>query len=161
MFDMELLSDSLPVRTLEAGEVLLQEGTYSGKAYLLDKGIFEVSREGMSICIVEERGAPFGEISALLRSSHQASVIARTEARVFVIEDFEAFARQNPGMTVHFARILAKRLAVTNEYIVKMQQQFEEAAQEAKSKNEAGTFDRLKRAWDSFGQVMRKQISGW
>lgn len=81
----------LEEQRVDAGSVLLAEGTRSGRLYVLISGEMHILRGGIEIAHVREPGAVFGEMSIFLDEPHTASVQAATDARVHVIEDAEAF----------------------------------------------------------------------
>jgi len=111
---------------LESGDVLLREGERSGKLYVLAKGTIEVFRGDVEIAHVAESGAVFGEMSVLLDLPHTASVRAATPTRVYVIENASAFLRENPGVALPIASLLAKRLQNANNYLVNLKLQFQD-----------------------------------
>lgn len=125
------VTDSLPAsvmslsrRTLEQGEVLIQEDSVAGALYFLARGTLEVRKGGVQIAEVSEEGAVFGEMSVLLRSPYTATVLALSDAEVRVVEDPEAFLRENPEVALYVSRILARRLNALNRYLVDIKNQF-------------------------------------
>jgi CRP/FNR family transcriptional regulator, cyclic AMP receptor protein len=69
---------TLPVIGFAPGAVLLGEGTATGRLYVLVEGEVEIVKGDFQINVVSERGAIFGEMSALLGLPHTATVGART-----------------------------------------------------------------------------------
>lgn len=156
--DLDALAQSLPTKEMSEGDVLLEQGTMSGKAYVLVEGLFEVSRDGLPLCVLDEKGAPIGEMAALLNTEHTATVTAQSAAKLLVIEDYAQFAKEHPEVMLHLARALAERLANTNRYVVHMQKQFDEilSAPEAPSPEK---ISKVRDLWDKFGEFMRTEIA--
>jgi CRP/FNR family transcriptional regulator, cyclic AMP receptor protein len=107
---------TLPLATYQPGEIILAEGSKTGRLWILKKGAVAVARQGIEIAKVTEPGAVFGDISALLDTPHTADVSA-LEISVFHVVD-AATSLQDPAMLVHVARILAQRLNVANQTLV-------------------------------------------
>ena len=70
------LCHGAPLRSFEAGSVLLCECETSGLLYVLKAGSVEVLRGSTQVAVVEEPGAVFGEMSVLLNRPHTATVRA-------------------------------------------------------------------------------------
>jgi CRP-like cAMP-binding protein len=107
---------TLPLATYQPGEIILAEGSKTGRLWILKKGAVVVARQGIEIAKVTEPGAVFGDISALLDTPHTADVRA-LETSVFHVVD-AATSLQDPAVLVHVARILAQRLNVANQTLV-------------------------------------------
>lgn len=109
---------TLPLATYQPGEIILTEGSKTGRLWILKKGAVAVARQGIEIAKVTEPGAVFGDISALLDTPHTADVRA-LEISVFHVVD-AATSLQDPAVLVHVARILAQRLNVANQTLVNL-----------------------------------------
>ena len=107
---------TLPLVTYQPGEIILTEGSKTGRLWILKKGAVAVARQGVEIAKVTEPGAVFGDISALLDTPHTADVRA-LEISVFHVVD-AATSLQDPAVLVHVARVLAQRLNVANQTLV-------------------------------------------
>ena len=107
---------ALPLATYQPGEIIIAEGSKTGRLWILKKGAVVVARQGIEIAKVTEPGAVFGDISALLDTPHTADVRA-LETSVFHVVD-AATSLQDPAVLVHVARILAQRLNVANQTLV-------------------------------------------
>lgn len=107
---------TLPLATYQPGEIILTEGSKTGRLWILKKGAVAVARQGIEIAKVTEPGAVFGDISALLDTPHTADVRA-LEISMFHVVD-AATSLQDPAVLVHVARILAQRLNVANQTLV-------------------------------------------
>src|SRR6185369_14722183 len=99
----------LPERTYEASAVLLQEGV-RGPLYVLAEGAVEVLKGELQINVVDEPGAIFGEVSALLGIPPMATVRTLEPSRLVVVEDGLAFLSSRPELALAVARLLASRL---------------------------------------------------
>jgi CRP-like cAMP-binding protein len=109
---------TLPLVTYQPGEVILAEGSKTGRLWILRKGAVAVVRQGVEIAKVAEPGAVFGDISALLDTPHTADVRA-LEISVFHVAD-AAVSLQDPTVLVHVARILAQRLNGANQALIEL-----------------------------------------
>jgi len=114
----------LPERTLDAGAVVLQEGT-SGPLFVLVEGAVEILKGGLQINVVDEPGSIFGEVSALLGTPPMATVRTLARSRFFVADDGLAFIASNPELAMAVARLLASRLMSVTSYLVDVKRQFE------------------------------------
>lgn len=71
------------------GQKLITEGEMGSELYLVYEGIFDVTenRHGVEVKVNHKaRGAFFGEISLMFQSPRTASVVAATDASVWVLE---------------------------------------------------------------------------
>jgi CRP/FNR family cyclic AMP-dependent transcriptional regulator len=119
-------ASTLPVKTLGARAELISEGGRSGRLYVLKSGELEVLHEGSSIASIGEPGTVIGEISALLRTPHSATIRTREGAEVYVIDDPDAFLDANPAVARHVAELLARRLQRTTAMLVDIRHQMKE-----------------------------------
>jgi CRP/FNR family cyclic AMP-dependent transcriptional regulator len=111
-------------QTLPAGTVLLKYGTRSGKLYILVEGTVEVKREDTLVAAIDEPGAMFGEMSALLDVPHTADVIAKTDLTVYQFTDATSFLQSDPMVSLTVARKLAQRLNTVTTYLVDLKRQY-------------------------------------
>jgi CRP-like cAMP-binding protein len=109
---------TLPLATYQPGEIILAEGSKTGRLWILKNGAVAVVRQGIEIAKVSEPGAVFGDISALLDTPHTADVRA-LEISVFHVAD-AATSLQDPALLVHVARVLAQRLNVANQSLIEL-----------------------------------------
>lgn len=121
------LCHDLPVRHLEANELLVREGDRSKKElYVLAEGALEVVKgDDVSITTVTEPGSVIGEISVLLGIPFSASVRAIEPSRCYVATDGEAFLRDQSTVTLAVARLLARRLNMATTYLADIKRQYE------------------------------------
>lgn len=116
------LCRGLPVRDLAAGEELLAEGSRTGLLFVLVDGVIAIEAGGFLIKRVSDRGAFFGEISALLDIAHTARVYAVEPSRVHLMAAAELSA--NPAVLLGVARLLAARLYGMTGYLVDLRHQY-------------------------------------
>jgi CRP-like cAMP-binding protein len=117
-----------PVISFEPGAVLLPEGGSTGKLYVLLEGTVEVLKGDFQVNIVDDRGAIFGDMSALLGIPHMATVRAMTAGRAYVIEGGAAYLHANKEISFLLAQLLAQRLHGVTGYLVDIKRQFEDHA---------------------------------
>lgn len=121
--NLEQYDDSLK-QTLPEGTVLLKQGTRSGKLYILLEGTVEVKRDDTLVAAINEPGALFGEMSALLDVDHTANVIAATPVTVYLFTDAKKFLNSDPEVSLTVARKLAQRLNTVTTYLVDLKRQY-------------------------------------
>lgn len=120
---LELCAE-LPVRTLVPGEVLIEEGTSTGRLYVIERGRLEVLKGEVRVAILGHPGAVIGEMSALLGQPHTATVRAVEETQVRVTADADGFLASHPEACMAVARLLAGRLDSLTRYLVDLKAQF-------------------------------------
>ena len=113
-----------PRLELAPGTVLLREGERSGRLFVLAAGCLEVFRGDVEIALVDDPGAVFGEMAALLDIPHTTSVRAVTAAVVHVVDDPAGYLARNPELALPIARLLARRLQNVTSYLVDLKRQF-------------------------------------
>ena len=117
---------SLPLATYGGGEMVLQEGTKTGRLLILKKGVVAVAKGGVEIAEVAEPGAVFGELSALLDEPHSADVRALERAE-FYVADARALM-QEPAALHYVATLLARRLDLANRGLVELKSELQAGA---------------------------------
>jgi CRP/FNR family transcriptional regulator, cyclic AMP receptor protein len=117
-------SAGLPEVTLPDGAVLIREGEVHPRLFVLVDGAVEVSRGGSTLRVVDDAGAVFGEMSALLGGPATATVRAVRETRLRRSDDGPAFLRSHPAVTHAVATMLAQRLDVMTGYLVDLRRQY-------------------------------------
>lgn len=120
------LCQSLPLQTFEPGAILIAEGSRSGRLYILAEGAVEVLKGDFQINLVADRGAIFGDISALLNIPHMATVRAATQCSLHVAEGGEAFLQAHQEIAFQLAQMLAQRLHGVTTYLADLKRQFED-----------------------------------
>jgi CRP-like cAMP-binding protein len=114
------------LQVFRPGSVLILEGGQLGSLFVLKSGTVEVSRDGVKVATIDQRGAIFGEISVLLDIPHSASVQAVTVVEVYVIADALTTLESRPAWTLHLARLLARRVLSTTAALVASQQSIQQ-----------------------------------
>ncbi|MDC9824310.1 cyclic nucleotide-binding domain-containing protein [Devosia sp. ZB163] len=117
-------TDDLAKFRYDTGDILISEGPPSGVLYILVEGAIEVLRGDVRVALVDEPGAVFGEISALLGGTHSATVRAVEPVTVHRIEDAVNFLQMRPEVVFHVARILARRLVDATTYLADIKHQY-------------------------------------
>ena len=84
---------ALPLATYRAGETVLKAGSKTGRLLFLKRGEVAVFKDSIEIVRVNEPGAVFGEISALLDQPHSADV------RVLKNRSFMSPTQRSSGKT--------------------------------------------------------------
>ena len=117
---------ALPLATYGAGEMVLQEGTRTGRLLILKKGAVGVVKSGVEIAKVAEPGAVFGELSALLDAPHGADVRA-LEPSEFHVADAGVLMRE-PAALLYVATVLARRLDLANRGLIELKRELQAGA---------------------------------
>ncbi len=107
---------ALPLTTYRTDEVVLAAGSRTSRLLFLKEGAVAVLRQGMEIAIVDEPGAVFGEISALLDRPHTADVRALEPSQFYVTD--AALLYDSAAALLYVAGLLAQRLDHANQTIV-------------------------------------------
>lgn len=106
----------LPIATYRADELVLAAGSRTGQLLFLKEGIVAVVRQGTQIALVDEPGAVFGEISALLDRPHTADVRALKRSQFYIAD--ASLLRFSAAALFYVAGILAQRLDHSNQALV-------------------------------------------
>ena len=124
MDELLTLADNYPRRTVDAGEVLLTDGSPVPALYVLVEGALRVEKSGVPITTVSEPGACVGEMSLLLDVPATADVVADTESIVAVVDDAAERLATDPQLAIALARLLAARLHAMTTYLADLKQQY-------------------------------------
>lgn len=109
-------------RLLRAGDVVMHEGETGDEAYLLERGMLRVTREGALLAELKP-GSWVGEMSLLLDEPRSATVTAVTEVQLRRVTR-ESFARllvEDPARTQDLLRQLAGRIREANKQLAVVQ----------------------------------------
>jgi CRP/FNR family cyclic AMP-dependent transcriptional regulator len=115
---------SLPLAAYGAGETVVTEGTRTGRLFILKTGAVSIVKGGIEIAQVNEPGAMFGELSALLDQPHTADVRA-LEPSQFHVADAAALLTQDPIAPLYIGALLARRLDAANRALVELKNQLQ------------------------------------
>jgi CRP/FNR family cyclic AMP-dependent transcriptional regulator len=114
-----------PTRHFEASETIIAQGSTTGMLFFLIEGEVEVYKDEVQIATTSEPGSVFGEMSALLGTSHGASVRTVRPSSFYIVEDGRQLLETHPVVSMHVSQVLARRLDALNKYLVDVRQQFE------------------------------------
>jgi CRP/FNR family transcriptional regulator, cyclic AMP receptor protein len=124
MADLLQYCEDLPVLSVPAGEVLIDEGGQPSRMFVLVSGSVTIEKDLVPFARIDHPGAVFGEMSWVLDRSATATVRAATPVEVHVIDDPDSFLTGNPGAAVAVLRMTAMRLDGLTQYLVDVKQQF-------------------------------------
>ena len=116
----------LPEVALEAGAVVLEEHGKTGQMFVLLDGAVEVLKGDVPVSVVDDPGAVFGEMAALLGLPHSATVKTLQDSRFYVVDDGAGFLADHPEVATRIARLLARRLHAMTTYLADIKRQFAE-----------------------------------
>ena len=114
----------LPLVTYQPGEIVIVDGSKTGRLLILKKGAVAIVKEDTEIAKVAEPGAVFGELSVLLDRPHTADVHA-LETSQFHIANATALFAQNPTAALYVATVLAHRLDGANHALIELKNQLQ------------------------------------
>ena len=107
-----------PIRVFEAGDVVLSEGSTTGRLLFLKTGAVDVVMNEVDLTRVDQPGAVFGDIGLLLGTPHTADVLAVRSSSFYVVEDGGEFLKVEPLAALYLAAVLAGRLDAVNHLVV-------------------------------------------
>src|ERR1700728_40686 len=113
---------ALPITAYGAGEIVLAEGTKTGRLLILKSGSVSIVRSGVEIATVSRPGAVFGELSALLDEPHSADVRVLEESE-FHVADAVTFLLQDPAALLYVTVVLARRMDDANRAFFELKTQ--------------------------------------
>jgi len=99
-----------PEKEFKAGEVIFRQGDPARAMYILMEGRLAVIEDDVRIATITDPESVVGELSHLIGSTRSASLKAETDCRLKVVEDVDAFFREDPDHGLEIARLLARRL---------------------------------------------------
>ncbi len=111
-------------QNVSAGGLVVQEGGRTGHLYVLIEGRLEVIKGDTVVAAITEPGAVLGEMSVLLDQPHTATVRAAADSVIYEINDAATFLRQQPGVALLIAGMLAQRLNAANTYLADLKRQY-------------------------------------
>jgi CRP-like cAMP-binding protein len=121
--------DKFPIRVFDPGDMVLAEGSSSGRLLFLKRGAVDVVMDDVDLTRVDQPGAVFGEIGLLLEAPHTANVLATQSSSFYVVEEAAEFLRAEPLVALYVATVLAGRLDAVNRLVVEARQRALESDQ--------------------------------
>jgi CRP/FNR family cyclic AMP-dependent transcriptional regulator len=118
----------LPVLSVAAGHVLIEEGKPVSGLYFLESGEVEVLKGDTLVAEIYDAGAVFGDMAYLLQTVTTATVRTLTPCQFRQVANPAEFFRLHPEVTLHVAQILARRLDSLTRYLVDIKHQFKDRA---------------------------------
>ena len=109
----EKVISALPITTYHAGDTILTDGSKTGRLLILKSGQVAVLKNSAILARVDQPGAVFGELAALLDQPHGADVRALRDSD-FHVADVKLLEKE-PVALLSVARVLAQRLVIANE----------------------------------------------
>jgi CRP/FNR family transcriptional regulator, cyclic AMP receptor protein len=126
MVDLEAVFERLsafPILAFEPGDVVLAEGSTTGRLLFLIQGAVDVVKDQWQIAHVVEPGAVFGDMAALRGQPHSADVIAAQPSSFFVIDNAATFLKNEPLIALYVAVIQSGRLDAVNRHLIDARRQ--------------------------------------
>jgi CRP/FNR family transcriptional regulator, cyclic AMP receptor protein len=119
----EKLISRLPVATYRAGQTILNDRSKSGHLLILKQGAVVILKDSIELARVDEPGAVFGELAALLDQPHSADVRAVEDSEIYIAD--AGLSIKHPVALLHVARVLARRIAEANNNLVELKKQLQ------------------------------------
>ena len=102
------------------GDIILKDGEIGKGFCILESGSVEVVREGKTLGEIDQPGSIFGELSEILGLKRDATIRAKTPAKVRHLEEsIEKIVSKNPSVSVKLIKTLGKRLYRMNRLVSK------------------------------------------
>jgi CRP/FNR family transcriptional regulator, cyclic AMP receptor protein len=119
----EKMLSALPVTTYHAGETILSDGSKTGRLLILKSGEVAVLKNSAELARVDQPGAVFGELAALLDQPHLADVRALQDSDLHVAD--VTLLEKDPVVLLAVARTLARRFVIAHESLVAMKNEIQ------------------------------------
>jgi CRP-like cAMP-binding protein len=121
------LSAHLPEIEVEAGHVVVEEGSSSGTVWVLVSGSLELRKADVAVNVINRPGAIVGDVSVLLGTEVTATAVALEPSRLRVAHDGASLLLDNPEVTRLVAVGLAQRLNFVITYLADLTHQYGDA----------------------------------
>ena len=118
MSNLLSILEETPKFQIESGKTIIREEKPVNRLYILIDGEVMITKKRTPVSHIKEKGAVFGEVSALLNGKATASVTTATTCVFHIIEDTDEFFSQNNEALLEIAKILAKRLDFVTHALV-------------------------------------------
>jgi CRP-like cAMP-binding protein len=105
----------LPLKSVPAGEVILEENLKDGSILIMKSGVVEIVKHGTTLTTITNPGAMLGEIAVLLGRGHTASAVAVQDCEFYVLHHAGEKLASNPKLYREIACALAMRLMRLSE----------------------------------------------
>ncbi|MEM7025111.1 MAG: cyclic nucleotide-binding domain-containing protein, partial [Pseudomonadota bacterium] len=79
--------EDFPLRVFEEGDVVLSEGSNTGRLLFLKHGSVDVILDDVEVIRIEEPGAVFGAVALLLGQPHKAVLRAAQPSSFHLVDD--------------------------------------------------------------------------
>ena len=100
------------------GDIILKDGEIGKGFCILESGTVEVVRAGKTLGEIDKAGSIFGELSEILGLKRDATIRAKTAAKVRHLEEsIESIVSKNPSVSVKLIKTLGKRLYRMNRLV--------------------------------------------
>jgi CRP/FNR family transcriptional regulator, cyclic AMP receptor protein len=119
----EKMLSALPVTTYHAGETILRDGSKTGRLLILKSGEVAVLKNSVELARVDQPGAVFGELAALLDQPHLADVRALRDSDLHVGD--VALLEKDSLLLLAVARTLARRFVIAHESLVALKNEIQ------------------------------------
>ena len=119
----EKMLSALPVTTYHAGETILRDGSKTGRLLILKSGEVAVLKNSAELVRVNQPGAVFGELAALLDQPHLADVRALRDSDCYVAD--VKLLEQEPVLLLAVSRILARRFVIAHESLLALKNEIQ------------------------------------
>lgn len=113
----------MDIKKFKKGEVIIEEGTFGNKAYIIKSGSVEVVKrmaDGKNQQISKlEKNDIFGEMGLIDQLPRSATVCALEDCSISVMtsENFDSLAKRDPQALMPILKVLASRLRNTLKII--------------------------------------------
>jgi CRP-like cAMP-binding protein len=119
----EQMLSALPVTTYRAGETILKDGSKTGRLLVLKSGEVAVLKNSAELARVDQPGAVFGELAALLDQPHLADVRALQDSDFHIAN--VKLLEKDPVLLLAVARILARRFVIAHESLIALKNEIQ------------------------------------
>ena len=92
---------NLPIRVFKPGSHLIVEGRRENRLFFLVSGNVSVRKGDNEVAAINDKGAIFGEMSALLGIPATATVLAVDEVHAHMHDEADRFLEQTPDIAMH------------------------------------------------------------
>ena len=119
----------MDAKSFKKGETIIEEGSLSNDAYIIEIGSVEVSKKlpGGKIQVITtlDRNDIFGEMGLIDQLPRSATVRALEDCSISIMtpDTFNSLAKRNPKALMPILKVLAKRLRNTLKVIEEVDEQ--------------------------------------